>query len=175
MDSWEIRRDLSLQEQNAIREYVRNGEYINSYLRGHVTVPQDQLPRVQLLIGHLDSAILKSQIQASCLLYRGIYGDYAEDLFSIIKTGRRKEIDDRGYASFTSDPVVAMKFAIGSGKLGILFTVQCERGECALEIGGRESEILFPRNLRWIIITYKRIPYDGRIIIFINLEKKQMV
>jgi hypothetical protein len=172
MDSWEIRRDLFPQEQHAIREYIRDGEYLNAFLRGHLTISSDQILIVHDLIVQLDNAISKSHIQRSCHLYRGISGDYAEDLFYWITTGRRKEIDDRAYASFTSDPIIAMNFATAYGNLGIIFTVKCERGECALEIGGRESEIIFPRNLQWNIITYTRTSYGGRSIIFISLEKK---
>jgi hypothetical protein len=170
MPSWDRRIDLSSQEKEAIRVYIEAGDYINSCLRGRTQIPKAFTPLFDRLIQRLDSAITKSKIYRNCIIYRGISCEYVDELLEDIAQGRR-ELNDKAYLSFSEDPEIAKEFSSICKDRGVIFVVECQSGECALVIGGEESEIVFPRNMRWNIITTERKRCEDRSITFIYLEK----
>jgi len=80
-----------------------------------------------------------------------------------------------GYSSFTFDQSTAVRYALQCEDYRILYFYDSKIGERALFIGGRESEIVFPRKISWYIKEKRIIHYSDCTLTVIYLDKEEIV
>ncbi len=80
------KRELD-ERESAIEEYVKNGREINAVLRGITPLKGRSTFTFYTTVNRLDEVIRNSKLERPFRLFRGISGDYCQQLLSEIKRG----------------------------------------------------------------------------------------
>lgn len=107
----------------------------------------------------IDSFLTRSTIPEDVTLYRGVKGDYAKILKSVIMEGTK--FVDRGFVSTSTNTGTAQGFASG-----LTFAIKVPKGSMGAAVRGEhdgdgENEILIPRNSAFIVKSYD--PHSGHV------------
>lgn len=165
--------ELTAEEQHAVDFYLEYQEEVRHALRYPKELRKaEEWSRFLVFLRTLDSALCKSSLDRSCLLYRGVEKGYAERLLFLldIQAGEGPDfiphiLQDPSYISFSSSVSLALDRNPGSRDPAVVFVYQAEPGHDGLGLGG---EVLLPRNTRWLTTGYDT---DGSDITCICLER----
>jgi len=165
-----MEREEPDEREIAIKEYIKNGREINAILRGIIPLKGISTFTFFNTVKILDDIIKNSKLKRPFRLFRGISGDYCQQLLSQIKEGNNT-IKDFGYVSFTYDFNVAKQYALECKGFGIILIYESDPGEHALFIDESDREILFPRKSTFNIIRLREEIIDSCKVIFIYLGR----
>lgn len=132
--------EVSTEEGSAISNYKGSG-----YVPINKSLYMGNVPHQH--VQAIDSAIAKHALEADTTLWRGVTGQYAEQL----KTKAVGDvISNKGYSSSSSASKVSRSFA---GKGGVLIKIDAKAGQAGYPYGFQdaEKEYLLPRNLKFKI------------------------
>jgi hypothetical protein len=179
---WDKREDLTPLEKEAVTLYLEYSNEVQNYLRH----PREISGQVvwswfQTMIRHLDDAIDRSILQPGDLVFRGVRSDFTKRLLFLlsIDAGECSEdgfhrvtphiIQDQGYTSFTRD---ARQFFPGSkGDTRIVLVHQTKSSDrAAIDIRGKNLELLYPRALQWMTTGFECISTMGAKTILISID-----
>ncbi len=155
--------ELTVEEQQAVDFFLEYQDQVRHALR----YPKDlrkaeEWSRFLVFLRNLDSALCKSSLERSCLLYRGVERGYAERLLFLldIQAGEGSDfiphiLQDPSYISFSSSVPRTLDRGPGSRDPGVIFVYQAESDHEGLVIGEARDEVLLPRNTRWLTTGYQ--------------------
>lgn len=136
------------EESKALGFYGGSGyTHLNSNLR-HDHKYADKEPMVK----NLDAYLAKSEIIEEITVYRGVKGEYAKILKSVVTTGSK--FIDRGFMSTSTNKGIADNFE--SGLLMKIKVPKGARGAAIADYSGHpnEKEVLLPRNSTLTVTAY---------------------
>lgn len=179
---WQETGDLAPQEKEAVALYLGFSREVQHYLRHpRELADAEEWPWFQALVQHLDTAISRSHPPPGTLLYRGVRdGDFTRRILFLLSVDpgctdgefhpiTPQIIQDPGYTSFAGE---ASRIPGRSGDgLRVLFVYRTGSPDRALYVGGKDSELLFPRGVSWMATGYLCIPSDGGKEILISIEQ----
>ena len=118
----------------------------------------------------IDKALNKKAEQR--VLYRGVSIDNAEK-YSINNLQLGETVDFKGYQSTSTNPIIAGNFT-NMDKHGILFEIITPQGVNITSISSvsHESEVLLPRNSRYIVVGKQEKMYSE---VFGSFDKVQLI
>ncbi|NTV00570.1 MAG: hypothetical protein HGA55_05555 [Methanoregulaceae archaeon] len=168
--------ELTAEEQQAVDFFLEYQAAVRHALRYPKELKKaEEWSRFLVFLRNLDSALCKSTLDRSCLLYRGVEGEYAERLLFLldIQDGKGSDfiphiLQDPSYVSFSSPVSQALDRSPGIRDPGVVFVYQAEPGHEGLVLGKAQDEVLLPRNTRWLTTGYET---DGSGITCICLER----
>jgi hypothetical protein len=158
--------ELTVQEQEAVDFFLEYKDMVQFILRNpNVLKKEKEWSSFLVFLRNLDSVLCKSSLDERCLLFRGIARDYAERLLFLLditrEPGERSGdrftphiLQDPSYITFSRTADAALEIPGGKGTYRLLFVYQGEPADNALPIAGKSSEVLFPRNARWLTTGY---------------------
>lgn len=162
--------------------YLEFSPEVQHYLRNPRELAEgEEWPWFQALIHHLDTAISRSRALPGTLLYRGVRdGDFNRRILFLLSAdpGCTDEvfhpitpqiIQDPGYTSFAGD---ASRIRVRSRDgLRVLFVYRTGSADRALNLGGEDSELLFPRGAPWMATGYLCLPSERGTDMLIAIEQ----
>jgi hypothetical protein len=169
--------ELTAEEQQAVDFFLEYQESVRHALRYPKDLKKaEEWSRFLVFLRNLDSALCKSSLDKSRLLYRGVEKGYAERLLFLldIQPGKKSDftphiLQDPSYISFSSTVSGALDRSPGDrNNTGVIFVYQAEPGHDGLVLGEAQDEVLLPRNTRWLTTGYDT---DGSGITCICLER----
>ncbi|MDD1707964.1 MAG: ADP-ribosyltransferase [Methanoregulaceae archaeon] len=178
---WDEREDLTPLEKEAVTLYLEYSSEVQNYLRHPREISgQEEWSWFQAMIRHLDDAIDRSTLRPGDLVFRGVRSDFTKRLLFLlsIEAGECSEdgfhrvtphiIQDQGYTSFTRD--VRQLFPGSKGDTRVVLVHQTNSSDRAIDIGGRDLELLYPRALHWMTTGFECISMIGARTILISLD-----
>ena len=176
------REDLTIQEREAIALYLDNWEYVNDTLRKPKENKEfEEWQYFPNLIYHIDSALSKSSLGPSCLLFRGMHGDFAERALFCLGIPPKGPDDpdcspvvahvirDRGYTSFSEDLDSLLEAGGDTGDRRVVIVYKSREGETGLYLD-EHGEVLFPRETLWITTGYSYRSWQDCKVVFISVD-----
>lgn len=178
---WDDRDDLTSWEKESVAFYLEYSREVQHYLRTpRELTGLEEWSYFEALITHLDSVIDRSAVHPGDLIFRGVRDDFTKLLLFLLSVDPLKHredgfhritpqvIQDPGYCSFTKD---ARKLVSKSREdTRILFVHQTRSSDHALNIGGKDFELLYPRSFLWVATGFEYIATGTMNTVFISLE-----
>jgi hypothetical protein len=157
---------LSTYEQEAVDFFRDYKEIVCNTLRYTKDLKyEEEWSSFLVFLRNLDNALCKSSLNEGRVLFRGVRGGYAERLLFLLDIPARPEerpgkdftphiLQDPSYITFSSSVSAALETPGRSGSARVLFVYQGLPEDNALLVGGKDEEVLFPRNIRWLTTGY---------------------
>jgi hypothetical protein len=158
--------EYTIQEQEAVDFFRDFKEIVCNTLRYPRDLKnEEEWSSFLVFLRNLDSALSKSFLDENPLLFRGVRSEYAEKLLFLLDIpAKQKErsgngftphvLQDPSYITFSRRVSAVLDKTPKSGASRVLFVYSCLPEESALPMGGKDDEVLFPRNIRWLTTGY---------------------